>query len=250
MEVSYRSDKRVKGGLSDTCKLCKEEKKLLLSHIVPKWMYSFLKNESADKILIGNYPSINKDRVILQDGTKQYLLCSECEQFLGDAENYVKRLMYVPYTVVEPELIQRFIIGIAYKAHYSNIAPYHQITIKKSYLEFIRESLLDKTFREKNFMISAIAYEPSDGVDPKGMVIVQELKLSNKAYMFSMLAGGWEWILIISKYTPKQSNPVFNTLHRNKLSSSGEFPVISAPITDYRKFLLMKENKTLSNNND
>lgn len=234
--VSYFSQKRVKGGVYDFCKLCGLEKQLLLSHIVPKWMYYSLKNESPNKSMVGNFPSIGKESVILQDGPKQYLLCSACEQLLGDAENYVKHLLSGRNSN-NPELIQRFLLGILFKSHYSNVAPFHSIQVKKSHLHLIQDALLSKSFRKKGFLISAIDYFQVDEINPKAMIYVQQFELADKTYIFSLLAGGREWFFAINNFSFDYSIELLKILSSFKLKENGIFDIPNAPITDYRIFL-------------
>lgn len=56
------------------CALCRENKELELSHIVPKFVIRYLKKTSTGAIR--NMENPNK---IAQDGEKHYLLCGDCE---------------------------------------------------------------------------------------------------------------------------------------------------------------------------
>lgn len=67
------------------CVLCNEERTLKLSHVVPKWCFKWAKQEDKGR-LIGRYHSLGV-RIIHQDGSKHYMLCDDCEQYLGKAEN-------------------------------------------------------------------------------------------------------------------------------------------------------------------
>jgi len=63
------------------CKLCQEQRELQLSHIIPKFVYSWFKRTSVSSLRRHDTP--NKR---IQDGVKEYLLCADCEQLLNEWE--------------------------------------------------------------------------------------------------------------------------------------------------------------------
>lgn len=65
------------------CALCQNEKPILESHIIPKFVFKWLKETGS--IFLRN-PS--KPNVRLQDGIKERLLCFECEQKLSLSEKW------------------------------------------------------------------------------------------------------------------------------------------------------------------
>jgi len=66
------------------CKLCKLDKDLQLSHIVPKSIYKWIKKTSGS----GRMRRGSNMNVPVQDGLKFYLLCKECEQLFSPYEKY------------------------------------------------------------------------------------------------------------------------------------------------------------------
>lgn len=75
-------------GMVGRCRLCRLVKRLLLSHIAPRWAFTWMKQEGG---VYGSYQSHGIEYVE-QDGRKHYLLCAACEQLLGRAENYLAHL--------------------------------------------------------------------------------------------------------------------------------------------------------------
>ncbi len=74
------------------CRLCKQEKELVESHIIPNFVYRWLKESSVT----GHFrfgETINRR---VQDGTKAYLLCGDCEQLFGAWENTFAKEIFVP----------------------------------------------------------------------------------------------------------------------------------------------------------
>lgn len=75
------------------CRLCGNEGRLEESHIVPKFVYRWLRKSSASGYL--RFTANPNKRV--QDGTKYYLLCSECEDRLEKWETRFSKSVFYPY---------------------------------------------------------------------------------------------------------------------------------------------------------
>jgi hypothetical protein len=77
----------------DVCKLCLEKKDLQLSHLYPRALYSALRNEDGGN---PNPVLLTQDTEVQKSGQiKDYLLCSECEQYLNrHGENWVTRFAF------------------------------------------------------------------------------------------------------------------------------------------------------------
>jgi hypothetical protein len=74
------------------CALCSKEKELQLSHIIPCFVFKWLKASSVT----GHFrhgETINKRA---QDGDKVYLLCRDCEQLLGRNEDIFAKEIFIP----------------------------------------------------------------------------------------------------------------------------------------------------------
>lgn len=74
------------------CRLCKQETELLESHIVPNFIYRWLKESSVT----GHFRSGETVNRRVQDGIKTYLLCSDCEKLFGVWENAFAQEIFVP----------------------------------------------------------------------------------------------------------------------------------------------------------
>lgn len=75
------------------CKLCKKESELQESHIIPKFVFKWLKTTSATGLL---RKSINPNLPI-QDGIKEKLLCKACEQKFCLFESHFAKNIFYPY---------------------------------------------------------------------------------------------------------------------------------------------------------
>jgi hypothetical protein len=176
-------------------------------------MYKWSKAEGEGQ-MVGHYPSIGIT-TIEQDGTKHYLLCEECEQFLGDSERYVSLLMSEDRQVYQQigitlnnnefiglnaQLIQRFILGVAYKAHYASGPPFHRVKIPDSTLASMKSALLRDLQDDETFPIIALRFisEIEPAIDPRAMVFPVYVNHDDQWSFFELLAAGWSWMLFIN----------------------------------------------------
>jgi len=61
--------------MKETCRLCKNERELRESHIIPSFVFKWLKESSGTGFIrFGRSPDLR-----VQDGPKPYLLCDDCE---------------------------------------------------------------------------------------------------------------------------------------------------------------------------
>ncbi|NWK73093.1 hypothetical protein HYG93_02085 [Acinetobacter sp. SwsAc6] len=75
------------------CRLCKKQKVLIESHIIPKFIGRWLIKTSAT----GYLRDINKPNLRCQDIIKTKLLCKECEDLLSNDESYFADTIFHPY---------------------------------------------------------------------------------------------------------------------------------------------------------
>lgn len=78
--------------LLNHCALCKKETELMLSHIIPKFSYKYLKDTAAGKLRSTERPNIT-----IQDGEKCYLLCRNCEALFSTYEKKFAEKIFFPY---------------------------------------------------------------------------------------------------------------------------------------------------------
>jgi hypothetical protein len=73
------------------CALCEKDSELQLSHIIPKFVFSWHKKASSSMLRSGDEP--NKR---IQDGLKEHLLCYDCEQLFSSWEDKFAREIFRP----------------------------------------------------------------------------------------------------------------------------------------------------------
>lgn len=75
------------------CRLCKQPSQLQLSHIIPSFVFKWLKDSSVTGFLrFGGKPDKRA-----QDGHKEYLFCNSCEQIISRYEQRFATLFFYPY---------------------------------------------------------------------------------------------------------------------------------------------------------
>lgn len=91
--------------MNGICKLCHKKADLKLSHIIPKFIYRWLKETSATGYLrLGQNPNVR-----VQDGFKESWLCGECEDLLSKWETEFANKLFYP-------LVQRKKNSFEYRA--------------------------------------------------------------------------------------------------------------------------------------
>lgn len=85
------SDVKQAGPVLGICILCSRTTELLLSHVIPKWAFKWHKVEGG----VYHDPAPSRYSYRNQDGYKHYLMCAECEQYLGEAERALSQFSTV-----------------------------------------------------------------------------------------------------------------------------------------------------------
>lgn len=182
---------------------------LQLSHIVPKWAYRWCKAEGG---VVGHY--MTKNAITLKrDGTKQYLLCGDCEQRLGGTENYLAHITRGRYQDlsaigvtlamgpvllgVEVAVVRRALAGIPIKAHFCGTPPFDRINLQTSALQRLKTSILDEGADGSQFAIMATRWISASEarINPRSAVFASTSVIGG-ASVFSLLAAGMEWTMV------------------------------------------------------
>ncbi len=77
----------------EICKLCEQKKALKESHIIPKFVFRWMKQTGGKYIRKAD--NVNKR---VEDGVKQYLLCNDCEGFFSKLEDKFARDIFYPFS--------------------------------------------------------------------------------------------------------------------------------------------------------
>jgi hypothetical protein len=100
-----------------SCALCKQEKNLQTSHIVPSFVGKWLKETSAT----GFMRELREPNSRIQDVWKTQLLCGDCELLLSGVETYFAREIFYPFlegtkkTVIYDHRFLKFAISLSWR---------------------------------------------------------------------------------------------------------------------------------------
>ena len=104
--------------MTKECALCKKNTKLEKSHIIPKFIYKWLKKTSATGHLrFGQNPNRR-----VQDGFKEYLLCGDCEDLFNEWETEFAANIFHPYIAGKKKHLEykqwflKFAISLSWRA--------------------------------------------------------------------------------------------------------------------------------------
>jgi hypothetical protein len=78
---------------SNACRLCGTVAPLQLSHLLPAFVFRWLRESAGG----GHLRSSVSPNQRVQDGEKRYLLCSSCEQLFGRSEKLFADRIFYPY---------------------------------------------------------------------------------------------------------------------------------------------------------
>lgn len=209
------SDRRRAGGSTAVCRLCEQESVLLLGHVVAKWMHRWIKEEGGGR-LHGQFSSLNVDNFTAQDATKHYMLCARCEQHMSESESYMRTVMVGTederralgvfvvsewISGLDVELVQRFVLGTAFRAHFATGAPYHRFALEEECIERMRKTILSGSANDDEFPIAAQRFvsETVPGADPRSIVRAYLCPPSDRPALFCLFAAGWEWLSLLRR---------------------------------------------------
>jgi len=78
--------------MQGNCKLCDKNTDLQNSHLIPRFVFRWLKDTSPGHIRSSENPNVRS-----QDGKKEYMLCEECEQLFSKWERDFANNIFYPF---------------------------------------------------------------------------------------------------------------------------------------------------------
>lgn len=191
----------------EKCLFCNKEKKLMKSHLIPKFVGRWLKETSITPFFrYGENP--NKRQ---QDIIKIPLLCEECELLFSEYEKYFSENIFIPFQNGETEfsyneLLKKFIISVNWR-----IGNYHLNKEMKYKISTKDEALIRKAFTNwkkfiKGNFLAGKEYEHHifflDKLDKKeniSLAKVNNINTYNLRTIDSEIVVGQESIYVYSK---------------------------------------------------
>lgn len=197
-----------------TCRMCRQDKQLVRSHIIPEFMFAALYDEKH-RFHELKLDERNKYR---QKGFRESILCGECEQILSKYERYASlvlnggaRLSYyseagkaIRVEGIEYAKFKIFALSILWRAGISSLDIFSDVTLG-SHEDVLRKIILEGEPGEPNvysFLVCPIIHE-GNVVDDLITQPSQKRMGGHTAYRF--IFGGLAWVFIVSSHpAPKE----------------------------------------------
>jgi hypothetical protein len=98
------------------CHLCGQDKELAESHLIPKFVFRWMKNSGGNYFRTPLNPNVR-----MQDGLKEHLLCLDCEQKFSKYEKWFADNIFFPYLNGKHEFLEynenlgNFIVSVLWR---------------------------------------------------------------------------------------------------------------------------------------
>lgn len=144
-----------------TCGLCRQERPLLESHLIPKFVFKWLKETGSAYMRNPSNPNVR-----LQDGIKERLLCLECEQKISLTEKWFAENIFYNFLAgtnfVFPynEELGKFVVSILWRiavvsehSFSSAVLQQHLATASEEWRKYLDEKIHPTTYNEFHFLL-------------------------------------------------------------------------------------------------
>jgi len=216
------------------CQLCKHDRALCKSHIIPEFLWSDLYNAKHQvKQITGKGPKGWKP---IQKGIREELFCNDCEQYINKHfEQPFKRMWVDDFPLPDPWVtdsahwvsvdyapFKLFHLSVLYRAHVSTCREFATVSLSR-HAEILRNMLL-------TLAPGSASQYPIFGwaiIDPKTRKIMQGLSGAQTGRFggkvsYGLMYGGVEWwICVSSDHT--------HEFQQAALQSNGRMPFIGVP---------------------
>lgn len=111
--------------MNSKCALCSKQVELRESHIIPKFVFNWLKDTG------GPIRSKSEPNLRVQDGVKESLLCDDCERLFSEWEKLFCEKLFLPlhgdYTVTTPIRYEYWALKFAVSVSWRVLLYYYQL---------------------------------------------------------------------------------------------------------------------------
>lgn len=227
------------------CPICKKDKSLIKSHIVPEGFFKPLYDEKGRAL----YGSKERNKAhFIQKGMREYLLCRECDGNLGDYDKYGKETIldnkYITSTRIKNVYFIRgidynkfklFHLSVLLRAHYSKKVS-KGINLSKQNEKEIHEYVTKNKAPEK-YKYPIFAYRLIDGNNnhADGIITYGNHFQTHDGYNVCVfIFGGFAWNYILDDINPKSWHG--KDLEQIFLNESGEMIILDYDLRCFEPF--------------
>lgn len=193
------------------CKLCLKEKDLCNSHIIPEFMYKTLYDSLHRYHMVSVEP--DEKNKFQQKGIREKLLCSNCEQHIGNWERYASKIYsgkfeidnyadkeFVGISGIDYKQFKLFQLSILWRIGVASIRGFKHIKLGP-HEEILRKMLLEFNPGDPNeygcIMVSLI----DEDEHIKGLTITPDSLRYFGHRAVRVIIGGMIWAYIVSNHS-------------------------------------------------
>ena len=193
------------------CALCKLEKPLVNSHVMPELLYKPLYDEKHRTAL---FESRGGKQRLIQKGLRERLLCDDCERVIQVYEDYFARYWYqtkpvpaevhcreLPLSGIDYRLCKLFVLSIIWRASASRLAELHGGALGP-HEERIRKMILngDPGPLDKYQILAALIIDTATGEVWDELVVSPRKTRVNTHWASRVVFGGACWTVLTSSH--------------------------------------------------
>ncbi len=232
------------------CKLCKKDRELCKSHVIPEFIYTDLYDEKHTFQVLST--SLSPTRKIEQKGIREKLLCKDCESLLSRYEDYAKRVIkggtslkvtkesnLLKIQGLDYKKFKLFQISIIYRSSIAEHPIFKKVRLG-NHQEKIREMLLNEN-PGKYIDYPCLMFGLSGDRKLTGNFIDQpdKLRLDN-IICYRFIFSGFVWVFFVSSHSPNKM------IRQHLLNEKGDLLIWIKPFHELeylRKFAVDLNNK-------
>jgi hypothetical protein len=220
-----------------TCALCKCDKPLLNSHVVPEFLYRPHYDDKHRTLL---FHRRDTPSTMLQKGLRDRLLCRQCEEHLQRFEDYFARFWYQEQPLPNPlegsEVIltdidycrfKLFVLSIAWRASVSKLPELTSTTLgphEESMRRMIVET--DPGPVEQYPVFAGVIVEQETKTPWDGAIVAPRKIRVNSHWALRMVFGGAVWTVLTSRHQTLVLDGYF-------LTEAGRVKLVLLPLEDF-----------------
>jgi hypothetical protein len=219
-----------------TCALCKQEKVLQNSHVIPEFMYKHLYDDKHRfHVLSSKGPKHKRQE---QKGFREKLLCKDCEKQLSEYERYVSLVFsgevkvtsernsnLVKISGLDYQNFKMFGLSVLWRAGVSKLQFFENVTLRL-HEEKIRKQILTNNPGKPDEYGFFLAPLVDNDHDIKDLMVQPTRSRLGGHYCYRFVFGGIVWVFIVSSH---QAPDVFRHAFVN---SSGEMLMLVSELSD------------------
>ena len=202
------------------CAMCRQERKLVRSHIIPEFLYKAM-YDSKHRILFVS-PDPSQLLQLPQKGIREKLLCSECDSRLGNYEHYAEPLIfggncrvqikkvtkdYILVHRVNYRLFKLFQLSILWRMSVSSLNFFQAVDLGV-HEDRIRQMLLNQDPGQAH-QYGCIMQTVTVGGKLLDVVRQPDFLRSDGFPSYRLLAGGFLWMWVVGSRSEKFASRQF-----------------------------------------